>query len=185
MISEGSERVTSSPALFTSSTPEWYTPPEIIGAVLDLFDGTIDLDPCSNSHEAPIVPAREHFTRADDGLHREWRGKVYMNPPYGREIQPWIEKIRSEFEGGRVVEAIALVPARTDTRWFRILSGRYPRCEVAGRLKFSGCDNSAPFPSTVFYLGNRVQQFAEAFGGFGVIVVPWSMARPALAEAKP
>lgn len=164
--------------MFTSNTGDWYTPPEIVEAVRELF-GIIDLDPCSNSHEAPNVPALVHFTREDDGLSREWFGRVYMNPPYGKGIGPWIEKVRAEHEAGRVTAAVVLVKAATDTRWFRVLSERYPRCEVAGRLKFSGCKAPAPFPSVLFYLGDEVQRFAEVFARFGVLVAPLPAARGA------
>jgi len=165
--------------MFTSNTGDWHTPPEIVGAVRDLFDGRIDLDPCSNSHEAPNVPALVHFTREDDGLSREWFGRVYVNPPYGKGIGPWIEKVREEHEAGRVTAAVVLVKAATDTRWFRVLSERYPRCEVAGRLKFSGCKAPAPFPSVLFYLGDEVQRFADVFARFGVLVAPLPAARGA------
>ena len=161
--------------MFSSNTGDWYTPPEIVEAVRELF-GIIDLDPCSNSHETPNVPALAHFTRDDDGLSREWSGRVYLNPPYGKGIGPWIEKVREEHEAGRVTAAVVLVKAATDTRWFRVLSERYPRCEVAGRLKFSGCKAPAPFPSVLFYLGDEVQRFAEVFARFGVIVAPLPVA---------
>jgi len=165
--------------MFTSTTGDWYTPPEIVEAVRDLFDGRIDLDPCSNSHEAPNVPALVHFTREDDGLSRPWSGRVYMNPPYGRKILPWIEKVREEHEAGRIAAAVVLVKAATDTRWFRLLSEKYPRCEVAGRLRFSGCKDPAPFPSVLFYLGDEVQRFAGVFARFGVLVAPLPAARGA------
>jgi len=164
--------------MFTSNTGDWYTPPEIVEAVRELF-GIIDLDPCSNSHEAPNVPALVHFTREDDGLSRPWSGRVYLNPPYGKGIGPWIEKVREEYEAGRVTAAVVLVKAATDTRWFRLLSERYPRCEVAGRLKFSGCKAPAPFPSVLFYLGDEVQRFADVFARFGVLVAPLPAARGA------
>ena len=165
--------------MFSSNTGDWYTPPEIVEAVRELFDGRIDLDPCSNSHEAPNVPALVHFTREDDGLSRPWSGRVYLNPPYGKGIGPWIEKVREEYEAGRVTAAVVLVKAATDTRWFRVLSERYPRCEVAGRLKFSGCKAPAPFPSVLFYLGDEVQRFADVFARFGVLVAPLPAARGA------
>jgi len=148
-------------------------------AVRDLFGGRIDLGPCSNSHEAPNVPALVHFARVGDGLSREWSGRVYLNPPYGKGIGTWIEKVREEHEAGRVTAAVVRVKAATNTRWFRVLSERYPRCEVAGRLKFSGCKAPAPFPSVLFYLGGEVQRFAEVFARFGVIVAPLPAAREA------
>ena len=65
---------------YSSESPEWYTPPEIIAPVLAFFD-EIDLDPCSNSHTNPNVPACERFTKEDDGLRQQWHGRVFLNPP--------------------------------------------------------------------------------------------------------
>jgi len=89
-----------------------------------------------------------HYTKQDDGLKRIWRGRVYLNPPYGREIRSWILKLHDAYQAGSVCEAIALLPARTDTQWFRILRP-YPKCFLTGRLKFGEARNSAPFPCTL------------------------------------
>ncbi len=85
---------------------DWLTPPELIQAL-----GTFDLDPCS-----PIVrrwdTARKHLTILDDGLATEWEGRVWLNPPYGRQTFRWLEKMRLHNNG------IALTFARTDTKTF-------------------------------------------------------------------
>ncbi|PRH19429.1 adenine methyltransferase [Burkholderia multivorans] len=85
---------------------EWLTPPEWLRAL-----GEFDLDPC-----APIVRpwdmAREHFTVAEDGLAREWRGRVWCNPPFGRQAEKWLQRLAEHGDG------IALIPARTETRMF-------------------------------------------------------------------
>jgi len=153
--------------LFTSDTPEWYTPEDIISSVIEVF-GEIDLDPCSNSHDKPNVPALKHYTIDDDGLAQKWEGKIYMNPPYGREIVSWVEKLVDEYKNGNVTEAIVLVPSRTDTAWFQKLNG-YVWCAVRGRLKFSQAENSAPFPSAIFYLGENISSFYQSFSGLGTI----------------
>jgi len=162
-------------ALFTSEKEEWYTPPEILESVLDVFDGEIDTDPCSNSHEKPNVPAKTLFTKDDDGLSQEWFGRTYMNPPYGDVLPQWIEKIVNEYQNGGVTEALVLVPNRSDTRWYRMIHD-YPFCAIDGRLKFidgrlkfSGSRNSPTFPSVVFYLGENVKGFFEAFERHGSI----------------
>lgn len=152
---------------FSSESPEHYTPSVIIEAAIACMGG-IDLDPCSNSKETPNVPAATHYTREDDGLTQEWRGCVYMNPPYGREIDEWIAKLVSEYEAGNVTEAIALVPSRTDTQWWQRLR-EYHVCLVSGRLKFIGNNDSAPFPSAVFYLGQNIGRFVYAFEELGDI----------------
>ena len=160
---------------FSSDTPEHYTPREIIEATVNCL-GVICLDPCSNSHERPNVPAAAHFTQEDDGLAQAWNGTVYMNPPYGREIGAWVEKLCQEHESGHTSEAIALVPARPDTQWWRLLRD-YPVCFITGRLKFGGNDEVAPFPSAVFYLGNHIDRFYHAFRHLGDI---WQRIEPGM-----
>jgi hypothetical protein len=155
---------------FSSKTPEHYTPATVI-AVVRACLGAIDLDPCSNSHADPAVPAARHYTIAEDGLRQAWHGRVYMNPPYGRRIPVWVDKLAREYEAGRVTEAIALVPARTDTRWFRRL-GAHPVCFVSGRLAFRGNTAGAPFPSALVYLGPRVPAFRAACAGVGRVYLP-------------
>jgi len=146
---------------FSSATPEHYTPQCIIDATLACL-GEIDLDPCSNSLTDPVIPAKGHFTVDDDGLIWKWHGRIYMNPPYGRVIDRWIAKLCEEHEAGRVTEAIALVPARTDTQWWLRLRD-FPVCFITGRLTFGGNEDPAPFPSAVFYLGENIGAFYRAF----------------------
>ena len=63
-----------------NSTDEWYTPKEIIDAL-----GEFDLDPC-----APVSPlyktASIMYNKNDDGLKQEWKGRVWLNPPYSRPL---------------------------------------------------------------------------------------------------
>lgn len=151
--------------LFTSDSPEWYTPTDILNRVQAVM-GAIDLDPCSNSNTAPNVPAAQHYTAADNGLTKDWNGRVYMNPPYGREIVEWIEKVVNEFKTGHITQALVLVPSRTDTEWYRMLRD-YPRCFINGRLKFSESENAAPFPNMVVSLGCDRSQFIAVFGAIG------------------
>lgn len=154
---------------FSSESPEHYTPTLVIAAAVDCM-GAIDLDPCSNSKDSPNVPALDHYIAADNGLSMPWFGRVYMNPPYGREIGDWVSKLKREYEAGNTTEAIALVPARTDTQWFRSLDC-FACCYVTGRLTFIGNDAPAPFPSAIFYLGEDMQKFYYAFRHMGTIKV--------------
>lgn len=152
---------------YSSETAEHYTPKSILDAVVACM-GAIDLDPCSNPGKAN-VPARTRYRPPDDGLSKTWRGRVFMNPPYGKDIRLWVEKLRAEHvEARTVTQAIALVPSRTDTEWFRMLRD-YPVCFIAGRLTFVGNADPAPFPSAVFYLGDGLGSFTSAFGSLGDI----------------
>ena len=154
---------------FSSASPEHYTPRVIIDRVLRCWPAGIDLDPCSNAHgDDANVPARIHYTKDDGGLSRSWRGRVYMNPPYGRAIREWVGTLVFEYEHGDVREAIALLPGRIDTRWMHLLRD-YLRCEVRGRLIFGGNTGPAPFPSVVVYLGRDRAAFIDAFSDIGDI----------------
>ncbi len=92
----------------TENKDEWLTPPEIIKAL-----GTFDLDPCSPLDEVrPWDTATRHLTTKDNGLVRPWEGRVWCNPPYGKETFDWINKL--SFHGN----GIALIFARTETKGF-------------------------------------------------------------------
>jgi DNA N-6-adenine-methyltransferase Dam len=114
-------------------TVEWLTPPEIKAPL-----GEFDLDPCS-----PVVrpwpTAKTHYTKEDNGLVLPWFGRVWLNPPYGREIVHWMARMAQHGDG------IALIFARTDTRFFQehvfgpraadsilFLDGRIFFCNTAG-----------------------------------------------------
>lgn len=56
--------------------------------------------------------ARKHYTIQDNGLMLPWEGRVWCNPPYGRETEEWIERLATHGNG------IALIFARTETEMF-------------------------------------------------------------------
>lgn len=128
--------------LFTSNTPEWATPQALFDELNAEFHFT--LDPCATKENAKC---KKFYTKEDDGLSKSWNGeRVFLNPPYGREIGKWVQKAK---EGGAEI-AVCLLPARTDTLWFH--SFIYNKAEIRflkGRLKFGDSSNSAPFPSLI------------------------------------
>lgn len=89
-------------------TQIWLTPPEIITSL-----GVFDLDPCSPINR-PWDTALHHYTELDDGLAKEWFGRVWHNPPYDRNvISKWLEKMANHANG------ITLMFARTETEYFQ------------------------------------------------------------------
>jgi len=113
----------------------WRTPPALLRKLYAVF-GTFELDPCSptaNRRKAP-VRARMHFTQADNGLALPWHGRVFVNPPYGREIRLWVQKAHREVSEGRAELVAALLPARTDTKWWHDIAGCAHAVLLRGRL---------------------------------------------------
>jgi hypothetical protein len=79
------------------STDEWFTPPE----VFDALGIDFDLDPAAPPSGVPWIPANRHFSKADDGLTQPWTGRVWLNPPYGRETRRWLARLAEHGDGAR------------------------------------------------------------------------------------
>lgn len=109
-----------------NTTVEWLTPPELVKKL-----GNFDLDPCTPINP-PFTHAKVNFSIIDDGLKKDWFGRVYMNPPYGKGMELWIEKLKNHGNG------IALIFARTETKCFfaHIWNDADAVLFVKGRIKF-------------------------------------------------
>ena len=128
---------------FSSATQEWATPQDYFDRCHVEWNFT--LDPCCTHQNAKCS---RHFTVAEDGLAQDWStDRVWMNPPYGREIGRWMRKAHEESRRGALV--VCLVPARTDTAWWHDYAAHGEVRFLRGRLKFGGAKNSAPFPSAL------------------------------------
>ena len=141
---------------------KWQTPTELLEALYEAF-GTIDLDPCSptNNRTTAPVKASVHFTEADDGLALPWHGTVFLNPPYGRQLKAWVAKAKDEVLCGNARTVVALIPARTDTRyWHEHVAGDATVFFLRGRLTFGAADAAAPFPSALALWGAAAHQVA-------------------------
>lgn len=111
---------------------EWLTPPHIFKAL-----GSFDLDPCA-AIEQPWSTAARHYTIEENGLKRHWCGRVWMNPPYGKETGYWLARLSHHGNG------IALVFARTDTKMFfsEVWGKAHAVLFLKGRLFFHHIDGS-------------------------------------------
>ena len=145
-------------ALFSSDRQDWNTPKEILEMIQRV--NPIGLDPCSNG--SSLVSAPVQWDRCSDGLAQPWSGLglVFVNPPSGRAakgeagIIEWLAKCC--YEAAHGVEVVALVPVRTDTRWFQEYGFTAQAvCFWRGRIRFVGGASCAPVPSAVLYWGPR------------------------------
>lgn len=134
----------------SSRTDNWSTDPAVFAKLAQEF-GPFDLDPCATPENAKCP---RFFTREDDGLAQHWAGRVFMNPPYGRELGRWVAKAWESSQNGCQI-VVCLVPARTDTAWWHEYALRGEVRFLRGRLKFGGCENPAPFPSAVVAFRNE------------------------------
>ena len=131
-------------SLLSSKDMTWTTPRELFDWLNLRFGFT--LDPCCVPETALCA---KFYTPEEDGLSQSWRGeRVFMNPPYGRDIGQWVAKAYNEARKGALV--VGLVPARTDTAWWQnYVMHKASILYLSGRLKFGDSTQPAPFPSAI------------------------------------
>lgn len=145
-------------------TPKW---------IIDRL-GPFDLDPCA-ACPAPWRCACDLF--ASNGLERDWRGFVWLNPPFDRyQVGAWIEKLAKHQNGG-----IALLHARTETAWFRpCWQHASALLFITRRIAFCRADGTAQpansgAPPVLVAFGEQAFQRLAACGIAGALVTDWDL----------
>lgn len=154
---------------------EWYTPLHIVNAARNTM-GSIDLDPASCEFANTEVNACKIFTKADDGLHKNWYGNVWMNPPYGKtgnrsNQDIWFKKLEHEYEHGLVVQACSLYNVSVGSAWFNNLYA-WPMCWLHERIKFyneHGIATAPRYGNVVVYMGMDIKKFMDVFSEYGAV----------------
>ena len=144
---------------------DWLTPPEILKAL-----GEFDLDPCASENQ-PWSTARCALTIKEDGLASKWAGRVWLNPPYGRETWKWLARLAEHGNG------IALTFARTETEMFHRLAWEMANAMLflEGRIRFlrpGGVRTAytSGAPSVLIAYGNANVESLERCGIKGFLV---------------
>lgn len=159
----------------SGKTDEWYTPRYIFDALGCRFD--MDVAAAPGGCHVPALYFERH-----KGLEIDWRGFVWMNPPFGGRngLVPWLDKFFKHGDG------IALVPDRTSAPWFQA----YARMAsavlfVAPKIKFERPDGSvgrSPGCGTALLsAGPRGLVTLFRAGSLGLVVQPNKVANERLA----
>jgi len=112
----------------------WLTPRALLASLGVKFD----LDPCAAPSPRPWPTAKRHIELPTNGLAAPWSGRIWLNPPYGKQAGLWLKRLADHGNG------IALVFARTETAMFHeqvwprasavlFLRGRVSFCDADGR----------------------------------------------------
>jgi phage N-6-adenine-methyltransferase len=154
---------------------EFYTPGPIIELARTALGG-IDLDPASCAQAQRIVKAARFFRKEDGALEQEWRGRVWLNPPFGRDIVPkFVEKLLQEIERKHVKAAILLVNNCTETKWFASAASCADAiCFHTGRVTFNtpAGVHEVTQGQALLYWGKAIKRFIKEFSVVGWIAVP-------------
>ena len=97
------------------TTNDWFTPIHLLNKAQEFYGGDF-LDPASSDLVAPYVKASRYYTKEDNGLLQDWKGKIWLNPPYSKfGITFFSEKLLDEYKAGNIDEALLLVNSCTET----------------------------------------------------------------------
>lgn len=149
------------------TTDNWVTPKWLVDRLVGF-----DLDPCACDPQ-PWPCAAKQFTIEDDGLLQTWKGFVYCNPPYGRKLEAWLNRMAMHNNG------VALIFARTETRAFfkHVWPSAVSLLFLRGRLTFSRPDGSNPKaghnsggPSVMIAWGKRADRVLQDLADLGAYV---------------
>ena len=147
----------------------WITPSALLSRL-----GEFDLDPCACELGQPWPTASRMYTLpAENGLLLPWFGRVWLNPPYGRETSKWIERMALHRNG------LMLIFARTETVTFQRLwqyadAIFFPK----GRIQFFRYDGTLPetgstAPSCLVAFGEHNVSALAHSGLCGALVNRW------------
>lgn len=158
--------------LKASESNEWYTPARYLEAARRVLGG-FDLDPASNPTANQTVQATTCYTIDDDGLSKDWAGRVWLNPPYGGMSGPFAARLLEHFVAGKVPAAVLLVNANsTDAGWFQPL-WNFLLCFTNHRINFVspvGAESGSTHGSVFVYFGPDRDRFIEEFMPLGAVV---------------
>jgi len=97
----------------SSEDENWGTPQSFFDELNSEFHFTLDAAASESN-----AKCKRFYSKEDDALTQTWSGKVWLNPPYGAKSTPaFVRKASEERNNCEVI--VALVPARTSTKWFR------------------------------------------------------------------
>ena len=135
--------------LFTSDKNYWETPQDFFDELHEKYRFT--LDAAATDENAKLD---NYYTIEDNALEQDWRGRVFVNPPYGREIKHWVKKAYEESLQPHNECVVMLIPSRTDTiYWHDYIFEKAKDIDfLKGRLKFEidgEPRDAAPFPSAL------------------------------------
>ena len=130
-------------ARFASQSIEYETPLSLFDPLNDEFGFTVDV--CATDSNKKV---EKYYSVENNGLAKEWRGSVWCNPPYGRDMPKWINKAYNSARNGDAT-VVMLIPARTNTIWWHDIVMKGEIRFIKGRPKFNNGKHGLPFPLAI------------------------------------
>jgi DNA N-6-adenine-methyltransferase Dam len=163
-------------AMGTGGGDEWCTPVEYLEMARKVLGG-FDTCPASSAfaqRRFDFGPQCRHYTKANNGPTKPWRGRVWLNPLFSKGLTAaFIDKLIEEYSSGRVSAAILLTGAFTANAWFQKAGHTATAiCLMKKRIEFELEGVTTPgtqiYGQTFFYFGDNAGPFMDTFRSHGV-----------------
>ena len=161
---------------FASDEPQiqdYFTPPELIEAARAAMGG-IDLDAASHwlANKTHRIP--DFFHKGRDAFENDWYGRVWLNPPFHKYL-PWFERIIKYVDSGDISDLCMLSPtwAFTTVQAQPFIDITSAHLLLSPTPKFWGNSEGRTGrndPHSIVYIGDRVDEFHEAFAPHGIVM---------------
>lgn len=142
----------------TEERDDWATPRSLISRLERTF-GRFDLDVCASEKNRVC---ERFFDKEQNGLEQDWQGSlVWVNCPYSQKTE-FIEKAHQEAQRGTKI--VMLMPAFTETAWFRELKAKSQwLLFLNGRLVFNENEQkeTAKFSSVLAFFNVEKTELAD------------------------
>src|SRR3990172_6378709 len=126
---------------FSTGRQDWETPDSIFAPLNEEFSFTLDV--CATKANAKCS---HYFTEVDNALNKQWRGRCWMNPPFGTQGK-WVKKAFEESQRGATI--VCLLPSRTNTSWWHDYCMKGEIRFIRGRPRFKGAKHGLPQPLAI------------------------------------
>jgi phage N-6-adenine-methyltransferase len=130
--------------MYMSVKQDWGTPLSLFNTLDAEFH--FNLDAAASQYNTKV---KKYLSIEDNALTRAWFDRVWLNPPFGRDISVWVAKALSEAVHHAEC-VVCLLPVRSDSRWWHdsVMKAAEIRL-LSKRLRFEGATNRAPFPTAI------------------------------------
>jgi phage N-6-adenine-methyltransferase len=122
------------PTIRTLGRDDWMTPDEVFRPLHAVFDFTGDA--CATDRDAARLP--RFLSPEEDALATPWNRigpRVWLNPPYGRQIGDWFARSVDQCSKGTVDSVVMLTFANTDTVYWRDFVASSEHCHAVMFLR--------------------------------------------------
>lgn len=148
---------------FDSAKQDWTTPNNLFSKLNTIFNFNFDLAASEENKKC-----NDYYSETDDALSKTWKGRCWLNPPYGgktnNKLELWIKKAYTESLKDDCF-VVMLIPTRTNTNWWhKYCMNAKEVYFIKGRPKFGDAKHGLPQPLALIYFdGNNINCSFKTF----------------------